>query len=123
MRPTPMAPTLMRLLGAIWPKTDRGTMVGNPATTTAPDAVLRKLRRETLPIFFMPSPLNNCVRCALLRANHQLRGKQALCLVLRRVRPVHDVGDKLRPKRQRQIAAVDVARLFRIHDEQMVSAL
>ena len=46
MRPTPMAPTLICLLGAYWPKTDDGTMVGKPATAAAPAAVFRNLRLE-----------------------------------------------------------------------------
>ena len=32
MRPVPIAPILMRLLGAFGPNTDAGTIVGNPAT-------------------------------------------------------------------------------------------
>ena len=33
MRPVPIAPTLIRLLGAAAPRTDDGTMAGKPATT------------------------------------------------------------------------------------------
>ncbi len=33
IRPVPMAPTLMRLLGDAAPNTDEGTIAGNPATT------------------------------------------------------------------------------------------
>src|SRR3954463_8614797 len=50
MRPTPMAPMLMRLLGDAGPRTEAGTIAGNPpiadeATRPAP-AVFRKLRRD-----------------------------------------------------------------------------
>ena len=34
MRPVPIAPTLMRLLGAVAPKTDAGTIAGKPAAST-----------------------------------------------------------------------------------------
>src|SRR5580704_18313286 len=119
MRPTPMAPMLMRLLGAICPKTDAGTMVGKPATAVAAVAVRRKLRRETLRIVFIASPLYSCVRCTLLRADDQLSSEQTLGLILRSVRAVHHVRDKLRSERQCQIVAVDIASLFRIHDEQV----
>ena len=36
MRPVPIAPTLMRLLGYVAPKTVDGTIDGNPDTTEAP---------------------------------------------------------------------------------------
>jgi hypothetical protein len=46
MRPTPIQPTVMRLLGAPAPKTEEGTIAGRakPAPTAA--EVLRKSRRE-----------------------------------------------------------------------------
>src|SRR5512146_3511289 len=50
MRPTPMAPTLMRLLGAYCPNTVAGTMVGNPTTAAVLKLFFRKLRRE-IPVF------------------------------------------------------------------------
>ncbi len=53
MRPTPMAPMLMRLLGANWPNTLAGTMAGKPATAAAPMLDLRKPRRDTLRTFFI----------------------------------------------------------------------
>src|ERR1035441_10889336 len=102
MRPTPMAPTLMRLLGAICPKTDEGRIVGKPATAATPTDVFRKLRRETLPIVFIPSPLNTRVRCALLCPDDQLRREQALGLILRHVRPVHNIGDERRVGEERR---------------------
>src|SRR5712672_2129916 len=34
IRPLPMAPTLIRLPGAVAPKTEEGTMAGNPAART-----------------------------------------------------------------------------------------
>ena len=40
MRPTPMAPTLMRLPGEVAPKTDAGTMAGKPVATDAAAAAL-----------------------------------------------------------------------------------
>ena len=48
MRPTPMAPTLMRLLGAYWPNTLDGTMVGNASAAAAPAPVFRNARRDDL---------------------------------------------------------------------------
>jgi hypothetical protein len=47
MRPTPMAPMLMRLLGAFWPNTVDGTIAGKPATAAAPRLVFRIDRRES----------------------------------------------------------------------------
>jgi hypothetical protein len=38
MRPVPIAPTLIRLLGAVDPKTEDGTIAGNPAA--AADAIM-----------------------------------------------------------------------------------
>src|SRR5687767_9075291 len=50
MRPVPMAPTLMRLLGDVAPNTEAGTMAGKPAATddaTIPlPAVARNRRRS-----------------------------------------------------------------------------
>jgi hypothetical protein len=46
MRPTPIAPMLMRVLGAICPSTLDGTIVGKPAAAATPAAVFTKLRRE-----------------------------------------------------------------------------
>ena len=43
--PTPMQPIAMRLLGAFWPKTDAGTIVGAASATAAAD--FTKSRRET----------------------------------------------------------------------------
>src|ERR1039457_5126003 len=64
MRPFPMAPTLMRLLGAVCPNTEDGTMAGKPATkeleATAPaTAVLMSSRRGRwlLNLFVMPQSL------------------------------------------------------------------
>src|SRR6202022_2829557 len=47
-----------------------------------------------------------------LRRDRQLRGQQALSLVLRSVRPIDHIGDELRSERQRQITAVHVARFL-----------
>jgi hypothetical protein len=46
-----MAPILMRLLGANWPRTTEGTIVGNPIAAAAPTPVFKNLRLET-PLFF-----------------------------------------------------------------------
>jgi hypothetical protein len=49
MRPVPMAPTLIRLLGAVAPKTEAGTIEGKPRTVVAPTpwaAMPRAFRRE-----------------------------------------------------------------------------
>jgi hypothetical protein len=53
IRPTPMAPILMRLLGANWPKTLAGTIVGKPIAAAAAAPVFKKLRRETLRLSFI----------------------------------------------------------------------
>ena len=56
MRPVPMAATLMRLLGAFFPSTDAGIIVGKPLTS-ADEAnvplVARSInfRRETVDFF------------------------------------------------------------------------
>jgi hypothetical protein len=54
MRPAPMQPMLMRLLGAYCPNTEDGTIAGNPMAATAPRPVFKKPRRETL---FLPISL------------------------------------------------------------------
>src|SRR5580698_7022483 len=46
IRPTPMAPTLMRLLGDSCPKTLEGTMVGKPTAAAAPREVFRNVLRD-----------------------------------------------------------------------------
>jgi hypothetical protein len=48
MRPTPIAPTLIRLLGAFRPNTFAGTMEGKLNTTEVPNAVLAVLLRNSL---------------------------------------------------------------------------
>jgi hypothetical protein len=55
MRPTPMAPTLIRLLGESCPKTVDGTMVGKPAAAATPSEVFRKVLRDDIVdvIFFV----------------------------------------------------------------------
>jgi hypothetical protein len=45
-----MAPTLICLLGAIWPSTLAGTIAGNPAAAAAPS---KNLRRDTSPSCFI----------------------------------------------------------------------
>jgi hypothetical protein len=40
MRPTPIAPMLIRLLGAAFPKTDAGTIAGKPAAIDVAAATL-----------------------------------------------------------------------------------
>ena len=42
MRPTPMAPMVMRLEGAVAPKTELGTMAGNPAAMAPDEGTLNK---------------------------------------------------------------------------------
>ena len=51
MRPTPIAPTLMRLLGAYCPKTEEGRIVGTPIAALAATPVFTNLRLENLPLF------------------------------------------------------------------------
>src|ERR1700733_5791822 len=45
MRPTPMAPMLMRFDGASWPKTEEGTRVGKTMTAAAPRPVFKNVLR------------------------------------------------------------------------------
>jgi hypothetical protein len=45
MLPVPMMPTVMRLLGAAWPRRPEGRMSGAAAAAVARDVVLRKWRR------------------------------------------------------------------------------
>src|ERR1035441_752072 len=80
MRPTPIAPMLMRLLGAFWPKTVDGTIAGKPATAAAPRLVFmidrRDIDRREI-LFIMFSLKNSRV---LLRFEHQFGGQQGLLL-------------------------------------------
>ncbi len=48
MRPTPMAPIVMRFEGAVAPKTELGTMAGNPAAMAPETEVLRNARRVAI---------------------------------------------------------------------------
>jgi hypothetical protein len=43
-----MAPMLIRLEGAVAPKTELGTMAGNPTAIAVEAEVLRKVRREAI---------------------------------------------------------------------------
>jgi hypothetical protein len=52
MRPAPITPTLMRLLGAFWPNTVEGTMAGKPMAA----AVCSTRRRESLLMTFVLKP-------------------------------------------------------------------
>jgi hypothetical protein len=42
-----MAPTLMRLEGAYWPKTVEGTIIGNPTAAAPARPACKTLRLET----------------------------------------------------------------------------
>jgi len=61
IRPTPIAPTLIRLLGDVLPKTVAGTIAGNPAATVvaaaALPAVARKDRRDCFFAMLLRTPL------------------------------------------------------------------
>ena len=46
MRPTPIAPTLIRLLGEVAPNTDAGTIAGKLVTTVAAAAALPATERN-----------------------------------------------------------------------------
>ena len=59
----------------------------------------------------------------LLCFQHQLCRQQCLVLVLRHMRPVHNIAHKLRSERQHHIAAVDVLSLFLIHEKEVITAL
>jgi hypothetical protein len=52
-----------------------------------------------------------------LRRNDKLGSQQTLLLILRNMRPVHDIGNKLRAKRKIDIVAVDIPHLLLIDDE------
>ena len=53
----------------------------------------------------------------LLRFQNKLRGQQRLFLILRDMRAIHDIADKLRTERQHNVVAIDIARLFLIDDK------
>src|SRR5579863_181707 len=120
MRPTPMAPTLMRLLGAYCPNTEAGTMAGKPRAAAAPRPVFRTERRVTfifIEVFILPSLLileSDELR-VLLRLDHEFRRQQALFLVLGYVGTIHDVCHKLRAERELHAVAVDIARLLAVN--------
>src|ERR1700677_3715120 len=98
MRPTPIAPMLMRFEGASCPKTLDGTMAGKPATATAPRPCLRNFLRDC-PVLAIAFPLRRLRSRSFLCAqthdlgvhlglNNQLRREKTLHLVLRDVRSV-----------------------------------
>src|SRR5260370_15433813 len=100
MRPRPMAPMLMRLVGASCPKTLDGTMVGKPAAAAAPSDVFRNVLRDDTVVFvlsFMCCPPSRQLfcegddLCALLCLDDKLSRQQALCLILCDVGAVDDV--------------------------------
>ena len=55
--------------------------------------------------------------CLVLRLDHQLRGKQTLRLILRYMRTIDEVSDKLRTEGQIQVVAVDITRLLSIDNK------
>jgi len=57
----------------------------------------------------------------LLRFQHEFRSEQSLLLVLRNVRPVHDVGDELRPKGQHHLVTIDIPDLLLVDDKQVIA--
>jgi len=128
MRPTPMAPTLMRLLGANWPRTEEGDHRESGGCRCA-EAGLQEItaRDFFLALVLLHRPLRLSFELhdfrVFLRFDDQLCGEQTLFLVLRDVRAVDDVGDELRAEGQRHVVAVDVASLFLIDDEEIVALL
>jgi hypothetical protein len=64
----------------------------DPASTVAWEASGLKLHKLRVP----------------LRLNDKLGSQQALLLILRRMRPIHNIGNKLRAKRKIEVVAVDV---------------
>jgi hypothetical protein len=46
----------MRLLGGIWPSTDDGTMVGNPATASVPALFFKNDLRDVVLFFATETP-------------------------------------------------------------------
>src|SRR5688572_10084898 len=78
MRPVPIAPMLIRLLGAADPKTDAGTMAGNPAATDETamplPAALRNSRREALDLEVLAMcPLRKCAISVLQYSTRRAR--------------------------------------------------
>src|SRR6266446_2285896 len=91
MRPTPMAPMLMRLLGESCPKTLDGTMVGKPAAAAAPSDVFRNVLRDDTVVFVLsfisvsPSHQLTCEGddlCVLLCLDDKLGSEETLRLIL-----------------------------------------
>ncbi len=102
MRPTPIAPTLMRLLGAYCPKTLRRHNRRKTQRCRGSQSGFQKLRRETLPLHLIRIIHSMLVLQRhefriLLRLDHQFRGQQAFVLVLRHMGAIHNVGHKLGP--------------------------
>ena len=60
--------------------------------------------------------------CVLLGLQYQLRRKQCLRLRLSSLGSVDDVGDELRTEGQWNIAAIDIADLLLIDDEEMIAS-
>src|SRR5919106_5372379 len=134
IRPVPIVPMLMRLLGDVAPNTEDGTIDGKPiAAVVAPTVVatvLTNVRREGL------RSLIACSRSygyglrrrrerdaagLRLRAQHQLRCEQAVPLRHRGFRSIDDVVDQLGAVGQVHGGAVGVARLLLIDKKQVIA--
>src|ERR1039458_26690 len=119
MRPTPIAPMLIRLLGAVCPNTLDGTMAGNPVMAAAPSPVFRIDRRERSFSFAIKSRSSGFLQNSrnLLRFENQFGGQQRLLLVLRHMRAVHNIAHELRAERQLHVAAIHVRGLLLVDQE------
>src|ERR1700723_373388 len=61
--------------------------------------------------------------CLVLRLDHQLRDEQTKRLILRYMRTVDNVSDKLRAEGQVHVVAVDITSLLPIDNKEVVSRL
>ena len=61
--------------------------------------------------------------CLVLRLDHQLRDEQTKRLILRYMRTIDNVSDKLRAEGQIHVVAVDITSLLSIDNKEVVSRL
>ena len=112
----------------------RARSTGNPASDRRRAEAVACCREELTPgmsrhVAFAPDAAG-CTRRSgqthalrlLLRLEHQLGGQEAVRLRHRRLGAVEHVGDELRAVGQRDVAAVDVARLLLVDEEQVAAA-
>src|SRR6266849_637903 len=131
---------LMRLLGAVFPKTDAGTIAGKPesateeAATPLPAISMNSLRDISLflRLCFMqrssmrrPQPGSRFKAqslCLLLRLQHQFHGQEAVRLRHGGFRTVNNVRHKLFAVRQRVVCGIYVPGLFLFHQKKVTAS-